>query len=615
MGNNISILIIDDAKDTLIILEKALTKQGFKTYTSEKVIEAIDIIKKNNIDIVISDINMPEISGLDFLFWIQENSPKIKVILITSLPFEEIQDFVTKNSIIYFEKPVKPKELINYINENLLNKNFYGDIRVIGIIDLLKILIISGKNRLLQVEKDNNKGKIYIKEGKIIHSEFNNISGEIAFFNIIKIKNGVFKELKWKEPSITTIDKQFTYLLNEANKIIQNLENINNKILVVDDDKMTVLIIEKYLKEKDFSVTGINSAIEGIELLKKEHFGFIILDINMPEISGLEFLIWIREYSPQSKVIIITSLDSDTLKSFALGEKTIGFFNKPVSLKELEVFIKNKQETNNNFEGSILDINLIQFIEINIISNNSSVIKIFNPLKNKKGEIFIEKGKIVHAIIDDKEGEDAFYEIIKLKSGLFTDYNWYPPEKYTISLPTQLLIKKSNEIGNKIDLEVKDLVKSRSKIVQKALNKKKDLEEFLLEENSLKKLTIYISGVALGIVIGRTTKFEAIEQLKKFSKLDLEPQIMNKVIMADDITVTVLFNDKNIVEEMVFGKFYRGSTKEGVKIADTLEKAIIIYGKPKLCTIRGAVWDNIAFFSNDNKTISSIKIKNADYFN
>lgn len=613
MKKELSILIVDDAKDTLFILEKALSKQGFKVYTAENVINAVEIMKQNSFDLIISDINMPEINGLDFLFWIQEHSPNTKVILVTSLPFNEIKSFITKSSIIYFEKPVKPKELVKYINDNFIDKNFYGDIKSINIVDLLKILIISGKNRLIEITSNDNKlGKIYVKNSNIVHAELNNISGEIAFYNIIKIKNGSFKELKWEEPQILTIDKPFSYLLNEANRILSS-EDVSNKVLIVDDDRMTVLIIEKYLKEKGFNVTGVNSAIEGMEILKKENFGFIISDINMPEINGLEFLIWLREYSPYSKVIMITALNSDKIKDFATSKGILGYFNKPVSLKELEQFIRSKQE-DNKLEGSVLEINLIQFIEMVIISNNSNVIKVFDPIKNKKGEVYIKEGKVVHATIDEKEGEEAFYEIIKLKSGLFTDDKWYEPEYYTVALSTNDLIKKTNEINTDINLDSKNLVKSRSKIVQKALDKKKDLEKFLNEKDELKKLNIYVSGVALGIVIGRTTKYEALQQLKKFSKSELESQLSNKMIIADDITVSVLFNDNNIVEEIIFGKNYRGHTQEGVQIGDTLEKVLLTYGKPKVCTIRGAVWDNMAFFSNDNRTISSIKIKNADFF-
>jgi DNA-binding response OmpR family regulator len=613
MENKFSVLIVDDAKDTLFILEKALSKNGFKVSTAENVIDAVEIMKKNSFDLVISDINMPEINGLDFLFWIQENSPKTKVILVTSLSFDEIKSFVTRSSIIYFEKPIKPKELIKYINENLINKSFYGDIKSINIIDLLKILIMSGKNRLLEIKDACNKiGKVYVKNSNIIHAEYNNISGEIALFNIVKIKNGSFRELKWEEPEIITIDKPFLYLLSEANKILFS-EDVSNKVLIVDDDIMTVLIIEKYLKEKGFNVTGVNSAIEGIELLKKENFGFIISDINMPEINGLEFLIWIREYSPYSRVIIITALNSDEIKNFATSKGILGYFNKPVSLKELEQFIRSKQE-DSRLEGSVLEIDLIQFIEMLVISNKSNVIKVFEPIKNKKGEIYIKEGKIVHAVIDDKEGEEAFYEIIKLKSGLFSDEKWYEPEYYSVYLSNSDLLKNINENTTDININSKQLVKSRSKVVQKALNKKKDLEKFLNEKDELKKLTIYTSGVALGLVLGKTNKYEAVQQLKKFSKSNLDNKLENKMIIADDITVTLLFNDNNILEEITFGKNYRGLTEEGIGIGDTLEKVILTYGKPKVCTIRGAVWDNMAFFSNDNRTVSSIKIKNAEFF-
>jgi len=62
------------------------------------------------------------------------------------------------------------------------------------------------------------------------------------------------------------------------------------KILIVDDNKETTSMISKFLKAKGFDNVVTNDPMEGLEKIKKEKFDVILLDINMPIISGFNFI-------------------------------------------------------------------------------------------------------------------------------------------------------------------------------------------------------------------------------------------------------------------------------------------------------------------------------------
>ncbi len=77
------ILIVDDEKEILKALESAFLTTNFEVHTADNPIKALGLIKKKHFHIVISDIAMPQMSGLKLLKKIKEYNPFIQVIIIT----------------------------------------------------------------------------------------------------------------------------------------------------------------------------------------------------------------------------------------------------------------------------------------------------------------------------------------------------------------------------------------------------------------------------------------------------------------------------------------------------------------------------------------------------
>ncbi len=114
----ISILIVDDEINVTKLLEKVLMKEGYNTYIGSCGSEALNIIHDHHIDIVITDIKMPGMSGIELLSEIKLIDPSIEVILITA--------FATMNTAIealkmgardYITKPFNLKDVIESIKK------------------------------------------------------------------------------------------------------------------------------------------------------------------------------------------------------------------------------------------------------------------------------------------------------------------------------------------------------------------------------------------------------------------------------------------------------------------------------------------------------------------
>ncbi|KPJ48802.1 MAG: Fis family transcriptional regulator, partial [candidate division Zixibacteria bacterium DG_27] len=77
------ILVVDDAPDTLEMLQRNLTSAGYRIYTALGVAEAIKILESATVDLVITDLKMPRVSGLDLIRHVRENLKDTEVMMIT----------------------------------------------------------------------------------------------------------------------------------------------------------------------------------------------------------------------------------------------------------------------------------------------------------------------------------------------------------------------------------------------------------------------------------------------------------------------------------------------------------------------------------------------------
>jgi two-component system response regulator HydG len=107
-----SILVVDDAPDTLELLERNLTSNGYKVFTAPGAVEAIRILDSTTIDLVITDLKMPGVSGLDLIRHVRENFKDTEVMMITGYPsIAGAVEAVKTGAEEYLTKPFTDEEL------------------------------------------------------------------------------------------------------------------------------------------------------------------------------------------------------------------------------------------------------------------------------------------------------------------------------------------------------------------------------------------------------------------------------------------------------------------------------------------------------------------------
>jgi two-component system, chemotaxis family, chemotaxis protein CheY len=120
MADNLSkrILIVDDASLVRLYYRKALEKAGFKVEEALNGLEAIERLLMAPFDLLIVDINMPQMDGLTFLKAVRAKEPPVSAIpaLVTSTEAEpqRVAAATAAGANLYVTKPISEQELVKY---------------------------------------------------------------------------------------------------------------------------------------------------------------------------------------------------------------------------------------------------------------------------------------------------------------------------------------------------------------------------------------------------------------------------------------------------------------------------------------------------------------------
>lgn len=113
---NTKILIVDDEKDIIDILRDRLEQEFSEILVASNGSEAVKIADRDRPNIVIMDINMPVLNGIEAKKIIRDNGLRMPIIFLSIRPKDELSDEMDDNTI-FMEKPVNFKELSSVINQ------------------------------------------------------------------------------------------------------------------------------------------------------------------------------------------------------------------------------------------------------------------------------------------------------------------------------------------------------------------------------------------------------------------------------------------------------------------------------------------------------------------
>lgn len=112
-----NILIVDDEQIVLKSCEKILSPEGYSVDTATSAREALGLIDKNQYDLIVTDIKMPEMDGMEFMKHVRAKNPDVNIVVITGYPSQEsIKEALSLRVVDYLPKPFSPAHLLEVTN-------------------------------------------------------------------------------------------------------------------------------------------------------------------------------------------------------------------------------------------------------------------------------------------------------------------------------------------------------------------------------------------------------------------------------------------------------------------------------------------------------------------
>nr|WP_317171024.1 response regulator transcription factor [Sphingobacterium arenae] len=169
MNANQKILVVDDERDIVDLISYSLTKEGYQVYQAHNGKEGIEVAKQVNPDLIILDVMMPEMDGIEACR-LMRSMPEFKhtfMVFLTarSEEYSEIAGF-NVGADDYIAKPIKPRALMSRINAILRRNNTEAGIDQADKLEILDLVI--DRDSFL-VYRDDEKIVLAKKEFELLY--------------------------------------------------------------------------------------------------------------------------------------------------------------------------------------------------------------------------------------------------------------------------------------------------------------------------------------------------------------------------------------------------------------------------------------------------------------
>jgi len=113
-----------------------------------------------------------------------------------------------------------------------------------------------------------------------------------------------------------------------------------NSMLIVDDNQGVRVSLAKYLKSRNYHTDEAASGREAIKKAAERSYDAILLDLIMPDVSGMELLVELKKIRPSSRVIMMTGFATINNSVEAMKRGAYDYLEKPFDLAELDSVIQ-----------------------------------------------------------------------------------------------------------------------------------------------------------------------------------------------------------------------------------------------------------------------------------
>lgn len=194
-----------------------------------------------------------------------------------------------------------------------------------------------------------------------------------------------------------------------------NGDNRGAKLLVVDNDPKTLKVLEMRLKNEGYEIALAKNGKQALQVFSEFEPDLVLVDVNMPGVSGLEVLAEIKLKIPELPVIVMTAFSSEEVAVDAVKKGANDYVTKPFNSKEICQVIKE------NIERSRMLKSRGQLLE-KLKTSSSDLISKVNELEGYNREL-INSIRAKSEILEDLEDTNLKLKELSTRDSLTNLYN------------------------------------------------------------------------------------------------------------------------------------------------------------------------------------------------
>ena len=317
------VLIVEDDAIFLNFIKETLQryKDKFQVITAENGKKAKEIIMKENIDLMLTDIMMPEVDGLSLLAFLNDRQIAIPCFVMSAYGTPEIKKLIPKDVLHFFSKPFPVDKLGATILSALEEGVPRGVISGISVASFLLLVELDKKTCLFEVElPDGTKGLCYFYQGLLFNAAYEGLRGEDAVMGLLQQEKAKFSFKPLPEQKLgRMINKDLATLIRESHRE-EKEDDLDRTIEVKYNDVAT--LADEVVTKAEYPEHRLD--ISGSYYYEKGQVGGRMTIINMCTTN----LIFVQTEPRELKVGSVLTL------TFILDDKLKSQVNKDVTIVE-----------------------------------------------------------------------------------------------------------------------------------------------------------------------------------------------------------------------------------------------------------------------------------------
>jgi CheY-like chemotaxis protein len=224
-------MIVDDEEDLVWTLLRQVRRERpqLEVEGFSDPLAALEQIRRTPPDVLVTDVRMPKLGGIDLIIAARQTAPSIQVIVMTAFNTEHVKRAIARHGgVTLIEKPFEVSALLDLLTPPADGGGgFRGDVSLPMLPDLVQLYSLARVDGALRIVNGAGSGTLWFKSGDIVHARCGEATGVAAFFEMMRWDGGRFLLEPLAELPERTIRESVASLLIEG-ACLQDEESVAN---------------------------------------------------------------------------------------------------------------------------------------------------------------------------------------------------------------------------------------------------------------------------------------------------------------------------------------------------------------------------------------------------